>query len=70
MAFKKKAQFLGAKYISGELESFNFKQQTEIVMQSVPEGEYEGIREANVSYISPYVLRIHLCRSIASLLSD
>uniref|UniRef100_A0A1B6F2Q8 FAD-dependent oxidoreductase domain-containing protein 1 n=1 Tax=Cuerna arida TaxID=1464854 RepID=A0A1B6F2Q8_9HEMI len=48
MAFKRKAIALGAEYITGELDQFKFRQMTDIVMDNVPLGEYEGINEAIV----------------------
>jgi len=47
-AFKKKATQLGALYINGELESFNFIDQPYVQVDTVPVGEYVAVREANI----------------------
>ncbi|KAG8305505.1 hypothetical protein J6590_068897 [Homalodisca vitripennis] len=46
MAFKKKAIALGAEYITGDLDHFKFRRMSDIVMDNIPLGEYEGLNEA------------------------
>ncbi|XP_054284014.1 FAD-dependent oxidoreductase domain-containing protein 1-like isoform X1 [Macrosteles quadrilineatus] len=48
MAFKKKALFLGADYLNAELESFDFKQEPFVFVDTAPVGEYVGLNKATV----------------------